>query len=192
MKKKELMRAFYFLIIQICFVSFSFAQSSGQKLESFGRQIITEIQSSDFDGLVQYFDIPNTYTAQEAEKRKLVVITNLKNLIQNQIGSFIDFSKIDSPPTETIMYFPFAIDNSKKEAADFTKLFYKVEFAQFGTGYIVIWIPKDSPQELLIKMIEIGLPAANPKAMDIYGEFTKFVLEGAQESTSPSLQEQSR
>ena len=191
MKKKELMRAICFLIIQICFVSFSFAQPSGQKLESFGRQIITEIQSSDFDGLVQYFDIPNTYTAQEAEKRKLVVIANLKNLIQNQIGSFIDFSKIDSPPTETIMYFPFAIDNSKKEAVDFTKLFYKVEFAQFGNGYIVIWMPEDS-QELLIKMIEIGLPAANPKAMDIYGEFTKFVLEGAQKSTSPSLQEQFR
>jgi hypothetical protein len=156
---------------------------AGETLESFADQAMAEIENSEFAQLFDHFYLPENYTSEDIENDKEAILSGLSELIHNKLGLLKDFSRVDSI-TEQV--FTIAIATGTMETSEYltsTDLFYKVEFEDFGPGYIVIGVHKKI-DDLSIKNIIFGLPSSNPESVGIGQDFVKFMMDIASAQNS--------
>ena len=180
MKRLYLVAIVFFLFIQPFFVKQLLAQLADPKLEAFSAQALDKIKNADFDSLFNDFYIPKENTAKDTDNDKEAIVSGLKELILNQLGTFEDFSSISSIAEK--VYTLNMITGSPQTTGKIpsTNLFYKVTFAKFGNGYIAIGV-YSGREKLLIKDITIELPISNPKSEEIVKTFEMFMMNIAAE-----------
>lgn len=166
------------MLLIFCFVTIVQAQTLS--IDEFANQAMLKIKKADFDKLFNDFVIPKDYTAQNIESDKEAITACFKELVQNEIGSLENFTKIDSVPEQII---PFDIATGSQQTTGnlpSTNLFYQTTFSRIGNAYMLIGIYKEG-ERLYIKNISIGLPRSNPESMKIEQNLFQFMSNIAKE-----------
>jgi len=146
---------------------------------TFGSQALSKLKDIDYEGFFNGLYLPASYKNEQILQDKEAITQGLKYILEEKLGVIVSFERVNRFQKDVVAITLWAGDpTGASPFEDFDFLFYQVQFAFIGQGYIVLKMPQDYETNI-IKDITFALPGKNLINDQLYQDIMSYLMKFA-------------